>query len=197
MSTLTFFIPGEPVGKGRPIVGKAFGKRGFPTLRTPEKTMNYEGMVAMLAHQAMKGMPMLRGPLELSFAATTLYPESWSAKRKAANEYTPEYSTKKPDLDNIAKALGDGMNGVVYADDVQIAQYGATRKIYGATPGCWVRVRELLEEKQLDLLPAAKTAAPKPPPAAPAPVARNDGAEAGSFGSLAALQAARAARGQA
>lgn len=200
MTTLTFFIPGEAVGKGRPKAAKRFGKGGasYTAIITPDRTVNYESMVKMLAHNALAGKPMLRGPLELSFVVTTSIPAAWTQKRRIANEHIPEYCIKAPDLDNIAKAISDGMNGVAYADDKQIAQFGASRKVYGTTPGCWVRVRELLEERQLDLLPAPRAAAPKPPappPPAPAPRPPAD-YKPTTYTSLAEMQAARAARGQ-
>ena len=64
----------------------------------------------------------------------------------AAQALCPEFVTKKPDLDNLVKALGDGMNGVVFADDSQIAQNGICRKVYGDTPGVTVTIRALRME---------------------------------------------------
>ena len=40
-------------------------------------------------------------------------------------------SVKRPDLDNIVKAVTDGMNGVVYQDDVQVAQCRAFKVLVG------------------------------------------------------------------
>jgi Holliday junction resolvase RusA-like endonuclease len=112
---------------------------------TPAKTVNYESMVALIAQQAMAGQPLFEGPLELSFEARFSIPKSWTKKRLIAQETCPEFVTKKPDLDNLLKALGDGMNGVVFLDDSQIAQNGVCRKVYGETPGVTVTVR-LLEQ---------------------------------------------------
>ena len=47
--------------------------------------------------------------------------------------------TTKPDVDNIVKAIGDGLNGVVWRDDVQAVDL-FVRKRYGAMPGVQVRV---------------------------------------------------------
>jgi Holliday junction resolvase RusA-like endonuclease len=47
-------------------------------------------------------------------------PSSWSAKKQqlaVAGEILP---TGRPDLDNVAKAVKDALNGVVYRDDAMI-----------------------------------------------------------------------------
>lgn len=137
---ITFTIPGEPVAKGRP---RATTVRGAARMFTPEKTVNYESMVAILAQQAMAGHPPLEGPVEIGFVARFSIPKGWSKKRLAAHSLFEEMVVKKPDLDNLLKALGDGMNGVVFADDSQIAQTGVCRKVYGAVPGVTVTVRPL------------------------------------------------------
>ena len=141
---ITFTIPGEPVAKGRP---RATSINGRARMYTPKKTVNYESMVALAAQQAMAGRALIEGPVELSFEARFSIPKSWPKKRLAAQADYPEFVTKKPDLDNLVKALGDGMNGVVFADDSQIAQNGVCRKVYGAVPGVTVTVRSLLEAR--------------------------------------------------
>lgn len=140
LQSITFFVPGQPVAKGRPIAGRGFG--GRTTLRTPEKTVAYEGLVAHACAQAMEGAPPFSGPLELSLQINVQIPASWSKKRQQAAQDGDIAPTKKPDLDNIVKALCDGMNGVAYADDAQIVQM-SVRKVYSTTPGAHVVVRGL------------------------------------------------------
>jgi Holliday junction resolvase RusA-like endonuclease len=134
---ITFTVPGEPVAKGR---ARSFIRAGKVGHHTPAKTSNYEGMVALAAKQAMGGQPLLTGPLVLSFIAVFAAPTSWSKKRAALNETRPEPVIKRPDIDNLMKALADGMNGVVYADDSQIASLNRCEKVYGAKPGVTVKV---------------------------------------------------------
>jgi Holliday junction resolvase RusA-like endonuclease len=139
---ITINIPGTPVAKGR---ARSFIRAGRIGHHTPEKTVNYEGMVALAASQAMgvADANLLAGPLAMSFMAVFPIPKSWSKKRVLANDTRPEFVTKKPDLDNLAKSLADGMNGVVYGDDAQIAQFSMMQKVYGARPGVVVKVWEL------------------------------------------------------
>ncbi len=109
---IRFTIPGEPVGKGRPRFVRATG-RTF----TPPATRSYEGAVKMIAAQAMTGKAPLEGPLAVEITAYFAKPVSWSRKRAEATKR----HIGRPDGDNIAKALTDACNGIVYRDDCQIA----------------------------------------------------------------------------
>lgn len=139
---ITFNVPGTPVAKGR---ARSFIRGGRIGHHTPEKTVNYESLVALAAQQMMASTDhrMMEGPLALSFSATFAIPKSWTKKRLAAHANEPENVTKKPDIDNLVKSLADGMNGVVYADDCQIAVLTDCRKVYGAVPGVLVKVWEI------------------------------------------------------
>jgi Holliday junction resolvase RusA-like endonuclease len=60
--TIHFHIPGQPVGKGRPRIGKV---GAHARMFTPAKTVSYESTVALFAAQAMAGRPLLTGPVNL------------------------------------------------------------------------------------------------------------------------------------
>ena len=64
--TIHFHIPGQPVGKGRPRIGKV---GAHARMFTPAKTVNYESTVALFAAQAMAGRALLTG-LERSRGAS-------------------------------------------------------------------------------------------------------------------------------
>jgi Holliday junction resolvase RusA-like endonuclease len=145
MNELQFVIPGQPVGKGRP---KAARRGNFITMYTPEKTANYEGLVAHAANVAMAGRSLIEGAVSVELDIRLSVPESWSIKKKKQAIDGFLMPTKKPDIDNIFKACADGMNNVVYKDDVQIVET-KQRKRYAETPGVVVIVRSL--EKQADL----------------------------------------------
>lgn len=136
MRAVTFVVPGQPVGKGRPRVGKI---GAHARLFTPEKTVNYEGLVAMAAQQAMQGRELITGPVMVEMDITVQIPQSWSKKRKSQALAGEIFPTTKPDKDNVIKAIYDGINGVVWKDDVQAVD-GHQRKRYGETPGVRVRV---------------------------------------------------------
>jgi len=132
-------VPGHPVGKGR---AKAARRGKFITMYTPEKTVNYEGLVAHSAHAAMAGRELILGAVLVDLDIRLPIPESWSGKKKKMAIDGLLMPTKKPDIDNIFKACADGMNNVVYKDDVQIVET-SQRKRYAETPGVVVIVREL------------------------------------------------------
>lgn len=134
---LTFVVPGAPIGKGRPRVTTRGGK--FATMYTPEKTVNYEGLVAHSAKVAMAGAPLIDGPAAVTLEIVCQVPASWSQRKRVQALSGQVYPTTKPDIDNVEKAIFDGLNGVVWRDDVQVVDV-TKRKRYGDTPGVRVTV---------------------------------------------------------
>ncbi|NHR06712.1 RusA family crossover junction endodeoxyribonuclease [Chromobacterium haemolyticum] len=137
---ISFFVPGAPVGKGRPKVSSRGGK--FAQMYTPEKTANYESLIALAAQEAMAGNPLIAGPADVEISMFLPVPSSWSKKKQAAALQGQVYPTKKPDADNVIKAIFDGINGVVWVDDVQACDI-VVRKRYADKPGVEVTVREI------------------------------------------------------
>ncbi|WP_091738899.1 RusA family crossover junction endodeoxyribonuclease [Phenylobacterium immobile] len=135
---LAFTIPGNPRGKGRPRATR-FG--AGVRLYTDAKTASYEGLVAHAAHVALGARDPLEGALEINVLVRIAPPASASKKAVAsmlAGEVAP---AKKPDLDNIVKAVLDGCNGVAFKDDAQICWINAG-KIYAAKAGVDVTIRQ-------------------------------------------------------
>lgn len=137
---ISFFVPGAPVGKGRPKVSSRGGK--FAQMYTPEKTANYESLIALAAQEAMDGNPLIAGPADVEISMFLPVPTSWSKKKQTAALQGQVYPTKKPDADNVIKAIFDGINGVVWVDDVQACDI-VVRKRYADKPGVEVTVREI------------------------------------------------------
>ena len=135
-----FTIYGEPVAKGRP----KFARRGnFVHAYTPAKTKTYEDEVHYMAACAMGTSKPLEGAVEAYIYITHAIPVSYSKKRRLACLSGEEKHLKKPDLDNTAKAVIDGMSGVVMNDDSQITSLHIT-KVYGEIGKVEVLVREAL-----------------------------------------------------
>lgn len=134
--TVDFKVPGEPQGKGRPRIGKV-GQHS--RMFTPQKTVAYEGLIAMLAQNAMQGREVITRPVMLEMLMEHPIRPSWSKKKQAqalAGEILP---TVKCDADNCIKAVCDALNGVVWRDDVQVVKLFLTKK-FSAAPGVTVRV---------------------------------------------------------
>jgi Holliday junction resolvase RusA-like endonuclease len=134
MSVLRFVIPGEPRGKGRPRFGKS--RAGFVSVRTDDKTAAYENLVKLAARQA--GAVSIAGPLSVQISAYFVPPPSWSKKRRAAALAGHE-APGRFDIDNISKAVLDGLNGIAFGDDKQIVTLFA-RKAFADVARCEVQV---------------------------------------------------------
>jgi Holliday junction resolvase RusA-like endonuclease len=124
MEEVSFTIPGEPTGKGRPrfvasynpVTGKAFGKA-----HTPDKTLLYENQVRMEYHLQTNDFRFDDGDeLDIKIEAYYGIPKSKSKKVKLAMEIGEIRPTKKPDIDNVIKVIADSLNNIAYKDDTQI-----------------------------------------------------------------------------
>lgn len=100
-----FTVCGKPQGKARP----RFSRRSN-SIYTPKKTEMYEAQIAKAYKLAANGFTFGECPVEIWI--TAVFPKAKTSKK--------EYPTIKPDIDNIQKAVFDGLNGIAYNDDKQI-----------------------------------------------------------------------------
>jgi crossover junction endodeoxyribonuclease RusA len=110
---IEFTIPGAPVPKERPRVGRG------GHVYTPQRTREYERAVAVLAHA--HGARPVTGPIRVEIAV--FFADS-----------------RRRDLDNAIKAIWDGLNGIAFADDSQVVELVATKGIDRMHPRAVVRV---------------------------------------------------------
>lgn len=137
---VTFTVEGTPVPKGRP----RFARRGkFVSTYSPKTTVDYESKVSEAAKQAMGSSEPLKTPVAAYIYITLPIPASHSKKRTAACLAGEERPIKRSDIDNFCKAVFDGMNGIVYADDSQVVSLHST-KCYGTLGMVEVLVKEEL-----------------------------------------------------
>ncbi len=88
----------------------------------PPKSKAYKQMVAAVvrSHMNLNGIQTIAEPLAVHLNFYFTPPKSYSKKRIRAIETKEELFTKKPDVDNLGKAVLDGMNGIMFKDDAQI-----------------------------------------------------------------------------
>jgi Holliday junction resolvase RusA-like endonuclease len=134
-----FTVPGKPVGKGRPRIGRV---GAHARMFTPEKTVSYEGLVGWTAAQAMAGRSLLLGPVGVAMHIGLDVPASWSKVKQAKALIGQIHPATKPDMDNVVKAIFDALNGVVWKDDVQVVSLSVGKQ-YAEAPGVFVEVREI------------------------------------------------------
>ena len=135
---ICFEVPGQPRGKGRP----RFARRGnFVKTYTDAKTASYEDQIRFYALQAMGSSKPLKGPLEAAIYIRLPVPRSYPKKRVAACLSGLEWPSKKPDWDNVAKSICDGMESIIFVCDSQIVECHV-RKVYAEVAGVDVLIKE-------------------------------------------------------
>lgn len=105
---------------------------------TPEKTRDYERLVRACYQSQVGRFSFPPGvPLTVLIEAEFPIPKSTSKKKAAA--LMGRWHTKKPDADNVAKAVLDALNGIAYPDDAAISKL-TVEKSYSDQPGVMVRI---------------------------------------------------------
>ena len=124
-------IPGIPVAKGRPRLGK------YGTY-TPTKTVNYENLVQYCYMDQAEGIK-LDGPLMMEIRFYFPIPKSYSKKQIELLKVQDMAHMKKPDASNCLKSIEDALNGFAYDDDCQIVEVHVTKKYTLEDPRAEVR----------------------------------------------------------
>jgi Holliday junction resolvase RusA-like endonuclease len=129
---LTLKFLGQPVGKGRPVAGRA-GGFGYAVIRTPAKTRNAEADLRMQAiSQLPSGHIPIKGPLAMHVIFIMQRPKH--LKKSIV------HPASKPDIDNTCKLLMDALNTIVYENDSQIVYLTAIKR-YGP-PGILMTITD-------------------------------------------------------
>jgi Holliday junction resolvase RusA-like endonuclease len=136
-----FSMSGSPRGKGRP---RATVRKGFAKIYTDSKTRKYEAAVGKVAMAAMVGRQPFEGPLSVSLRFRLQPPKSMTKRERAAALAGDEAYIGRIDIDNLAKAILDPLNGVCWRDDVQIVRLFAT-KAASEKPGIDIKIQPLAE----------------------------------------------------
>ena len=121
-----FTVPGIPEGKGRPRVTRN-------GTYTPSKTREYEKKVRLCWAE--------QSPLQAEITAFFPLPRSLSRKKRSAMDRTKH--TKKPDADNLAKAILDALNGFAYKDDSMVSVLSVKKINTEGVPHVDVLIREV------------------------------------------------------
>lgn len=174
LEPITISLAGVPQGKGR---ARAFRRGNHIGHYTPEKTRSYEGMVRTAAMAEMVGRLPIEGPVEFVMRAVFPVPTSWSGRKRHQAIVGEIKPTKKPDLDNIAKAWNDALNSVVYADDAQIVRMQLEKR-YGQASMVVVTVRPLYEPPAKEGATGRRPSEPSKPEVLPAGETTSEGMQA-------------------
>lgn len=133
-----FRVEGKPVGKARPRFARMGD--GVKTY-TPKTTRDYERMIGE-GFLSQGGTVFEHKYLSVRITAYFPIPKSTRKAERLLMEtgYVPY--DKKPDCDNLAKSVLDGLNGVAWIDDKQVVSL-KVKKYYGVEAAVVVNIREV------------------------------------------------------
>jgi len=134
-NAIVFTLDGPVMGWQR--AGKGRDGHHF----TQKATREAEDMVGWRAQQAAAGrfyLDAVAMVVELRIAV----PSAWSKARRAQALSGQVRPVCKPDVDNVCKALLDGLTGCIWRDDTQVSEL-TLRRIYAESAGATVTVWRL------------------------------------------------------
>lgn len=108
--TVNFKVLGQPQGKARPRFSKGH-------IYTPKETKEYEKKVRNAYIPASGSYSF--GDRAVSVSITAYFKRAKTNKRR--------FMTSKPDIDNLIKAVLDGLNGTAFNDDRQVVNLSALK----------------------------------------------------------------------
>lgn len=127
---LEVVIPGEPHAQGRGRIVRPKGK-AYPAIMDPVKSRSWKGVAQVHMQEGLarvRRLQPLLGPLRVSVLAVFSCPRSEYRKKKPRRR---RWHMKPRDCDNIAKAVLDAGNGLLWYDDREVSQVTVT-KVIGA-----------------------------------------------------------------
>ena len=115
---IEIFVPGEPKGQPRP---RAFARNGMVRMYDPATA---EGWKCAIADEWRRSVPKLETitvPVSLTLRFYMPRPKSHFNSKRSLKSTAPFYHAKKPDVDNMAKAVMDALTQLqVWQDDDQV-----------------------------------------------------------------------------
>lgn len=131
-----FDVPGQPAPQGSK---NPWGSEDNP------RTRPWRHAVTAAAAARLNGAPLLTGPIRVDAHFYFPRPKSHYRTGRHSSQLRPDapkYHASSPDLDKLARAIGDALAGVAFRDDRQIAAWGLS-KTYGDRAHAIVQVSEL------------------------------------------------------
>ena len=117
-------INARPIPKARPRLSKF-------AVYTPKKTADYEKLIAYEWKRRYKNL-ILKGAVKLDLLFCF----------KKAKSCKKDYHTQRPDIDNLEKAILDGLNKTAFVDDCQVVEM-KSQKVFSDVDKIVITVTEL------------------------------------------------------
>lgn len=117
-------INARPIPKARPRLSKF-------AVYTPKKTADYEKLIAYEWKRRYKNL-ILKNAVKLDLLFCF----------KKAKSCKKDYHTQRPDIDNLEKAILDGLNKTAFVDDCQVVEM-KSQKVFSDVDKIVITVTEL------------------------------------------------------
>ena len=118
MKTYEIFVPGDPVAQPRP---RAVSMGGKARMYNPKTAKAWKQKIGLAVLAELAGVPMFEGALVVDCVFYMARPKSHFGTGRNAEKLkssAPKHCTKKPDLDNLVKAVFDSLTDhKVWKDD--------------------------------------------------------------------------------
>ena len=114
----------RPIPKARPRLSKF-------AVYTPKKTADYEKLIAYEWKRRYKNL-ILKNAVKLDLLFCF----------KKAKSCKKDYHTQRPDIDNLEKAILDGLNKTAFLDDCQVVEM-KSQKVFSDVDKILITVTEL------------------------------------------------------
>jgi Holliday junction resolvase RusA-like endonuclease len=150
MSTISFFVSGEPKAQPRPkAFARNFGGKWMARVYTPGSAEYWKSQIAIAAKPFLPTVPFA-GPIKLSQVYYFARPKSHYRTGKNASLLRPDAPVdheSKPDCENLQKATQDALTQLgFWRDDSQVSKWDG-HKVYcdeaNPQPGCWITIAPL------------------------------------------------------
>lgn len=137
MTSIKFTIPGEPHALQR----ARHGKNG---VYDTDANKDAKEAIALIGRTAMRGRNKpLEGAVKLSCIFVHPWPKTASQRRKSLSNGM--FKVSRGDIDNQLKTIMDGLNGIVWKDDAQVACVYAEKVHLDIEPQTRVTIEPLWE----------------------------------------------------
>ena len=130
---IQFTIKGDPKSKQRPIFS---AKNGKVRVFSGKSTSSFENLVKMCAQEHIEKPLENAVGMHIKFFLHRPKYLVWKTKPMPA-----VYTDKRPDLDNLVKAVVDGLNGVAFKDDAQIVNLQAEKLYHSGSGGARTEIK--------------------------------------------------------
>lgn len=124
MSSYSIEINTRPIPKARPRLSKF-------AVYTPKKTADYEKLIAFEWKKKYKNL-ILKNAVKLDLLFCF----------KKAKSCKKDYHTQRPDIDNLEKAILDGLNKTAFVDDCQVVEM-KSQKVFSDVDKIVITVTEM------------------------------------------------------